>query len=329
MSTPRSPSRRRTHRPIFIVAFTRGGSNILLNLLRSHPDVVAVRGELQQVFRGAGEEPVWTRLAKRLRYLPILLGERRHVLGVGDWSERGPFGRLTAGTLDRVLHDEPLRARSASENRYISESVEYSREQIARARPVVKNVDGLIMLSRHLARVFPDATFVGLVRNGYAVCEGQVRRGVPLEHAARHYALGVQRMEEDARELKRFALLRYEDLIDPASDTLIRLLDHCELADDRLDRIRLETKAVMSATGEHSLEHHSQAASARAGKRSTGTKRLVWYEREAYMHHFVADANTHQIARLTREQIALVRSIAGSEMDRHDYPPPRESIPSR
>ena len=45
-------------RPIFIIGFARGGTNIILNLLRSHPDVCSPRGETDQVFRGKGRFPL-------------------------------------------------------------------------------------------------------------------------------------------------------------------------------------------------------------------------------------------------------------------------------
>ena len=61
-------------KPIFIVAFARGGSNILLNLLRSHPEVCSPRGETHEVFRGKGDDPVAQDLAN-LAFLRAFRGE--------------------------------------------------------------------------------------------------------------------------------------------------------------------------------------------------------------------------------------------------------------
>lgn len=39
-------------KPLFINAFARGGSNILMNLLMSHPGVCVSNGETHKVFKG-------------------------------------------------------------------------------------------------------------------------------------------------------------------------------------------------------------------------------------------------------------------------------------
>ncbi len=95
---------------IFIVSFAYGGSNILLNLLRSHPDVCSPRGEFNEVFKGKRDEPFSTRLAKKLRYFPCVIAEGRDIFGFNDWTPRRPFSPLTQRVVDRILFDEKLRA---------------------------------------------------------------------------------------------------------------------------------------------------------------------------------------------------------------------------
>ena len=55
-----------------MVGFARGGTNLVLNLLRSHPDLASPRGETHEVFRGKASEPARVRRAKRWRYRPIV-----------------------------------------------------------------------------------------------------------------------------------------------------------------------------------------------------------------------------------------------------------------
>jgi hypothetical protein len=65
-----------------------------------------------------------------------------------------------------------------------------------------------------LQAVFPDSWFIAIVRSGYAVAEGVRRReGYPLERCARHWSVANRLMLEDAERLRRFLLIRYEDLI--------------------------------------------------------------------------------------------------------------------
>ena len=65
--------------PIFINSFARGGSSILLNIIRSHPDVCYPQGETHQIFRGRKGESFFLRLYKRFRYLPILVAFKRDI----------------------------------------------------------------------------------------------------------------------------------------------------------------------------------------------------------------------------------------------------------
>src|SRR5687767_8121958 len=102
----------RNRRPIFVVGFARGGTNLVMNLVLSHPHACMPRGELHEVFQGAAGEPLRVRLAKNLRYAPLRLLARRKLLSIADWSERAPLDPLSRLWLDRVLFDEKLRARS-------------------------------------------------------------------------------------------------------------------------------------------------------------------------------------------------------------------------
>ena len=60
--------------PIFIQGFARGGSNIIMNLLLSHPGVCLSNGETDKVFKGAKWDSTWGVAKKRLFYdFPICL----------------------------------------------------------------------------------------------------------------------------------------------------------------------------------------------------------------------------------------------------------------
>ena len=108
----------RNRRPIFLVGLSRAGTNLVLNLLRSHPEVCSPRGETHEVFRGKPTEPRGARAAKRLRALPIRLLQGRDPFHAGDWTPRRPWHPLTCRTVDRVLFGEKLRARDDSQNRW-------------------------------------------------------------------------------------------------------------------------------------------------------------------------------------------------------------------
>ena len=62
--------------PIFLLGIQRGGTNQLLNILRSHPDTCWPQGEFHEVFRWRGLRREGPRavLAKTIRYAPVRVG---------------------------------------------------------------------------------------------------------------------------------------------------------------------------------------------------------------------------------------------------------------
>lgn len=297
----------RNRRPIFLVGFSRGGTNLVLNLLRSHPEVCSPRGETHEVFRGKPSEPQRVRLAKRLRALPIRLLEGREVFDAGDWTPRAPFRPWSRRFMDRALYAEKLRARADSQNRWKAPGEPYTRREIARARLLCKNVDSLILLSRELAVCYPDASFLALVRDGLAVCEGQARRGLDLSEAARRYELGCRTLAEDARGIPRFRVLRYEDLVASPQAFLKELYEAADLDPGRVSKLRLETKAVIDVDGEHRIVL------------GPGEKRLLWYDPADFARHLRTDANANQRARLSAEETERVESICAWSLRHFGY----------
>ena len=156
-------------RPIFIVGFGRGGSNILLNILRSHPDVCSPRGETQQVFYGKSDESFRTRTAKLLRYAQVAIAQRQDVFSIRNLKPRREFCAFSQRTIDRVLFDDKCQALGQTQNLYKSEAVKYTPEEIRHSRLLCKNLNGLAFLTGEFAKMYPDAMFFGLVRNGFAI----------------------------------------------------------------------------------------------------------------------------------------------------------------
>lgn len=77
---------------------------------------------------------------------------------------------------------------------------------------------------RWLQRAFPRSSFIGIVRNGYAVVEGIKRKGgKDVRRGARHWRRVNEVMLDDAPHLQRFLLVRYEDFVHQPHETLERL----------------------------------------------------------------------------------------------------------
>ncbi len=119
--------------------------------------------------------------------------------------------------------------------------------------------------TRWLQQHFPEAYFVGLVRNGYAVAEGIARRvGVSIEDAARQWNACVDIMLGDFEYLQRKTLVRYEDLIAEPDSVVARVLDMLgvdkaiEPLRSREYRIHGQRQAVKERMNERSIKSLSE-----------------------------------------------------------------------
>jgi len=145
-------------KPIFIVGFARGGSSIMLNILRSHPKVCFTCGETQEVFLGKGRRAIFDTFFRRLDYLPIILSEKRNIFSTSDWSKRKLFSDSSSRCIDSILFKDRFRR----EENLKGPSEDYTVEEIGESRLLCKNLNGLIYATRFINEIYPDATFIGL-----------------------------------------------------------------------------------------------------------------------------------------------------------------------
>jgi hypothetical protein len=221
-----------------------------------------------------------------------------------------PWRPATCRDVRRVLLGEPRRARRDGENRWRAPGVEYTRAEIEATRFVCKAPDGLAFLSDELRRTFPGARFVGLVRDGYAVCEGKKRRGQDLDVVAAEYDAVCARMMEDAARLEGYGLVRFEDVLRAPRESLARLCGLVGEDSGRIDMVRLQNKPVLRRDGvyERPVEGPDRA--------------LVWYPMSGFDSHFDTAVDGSQAARLAAEDIALIGRRAGGSLGRLGYAAP-------
>lgn len=295
-------------KPIFIIAFARGGSNILLNLLRSHPQVCSPRGETHEVFKGKGSwEPYQVRLVKALNYLPIRLMQKEDIFSIKHWGKRKIVSKTIQSLIDRLLFYEKMKALDRSQNYYKTEGVRYNRREIKESRLLCKNLDGLIFLTDMFYEMYPDATFIALVRNGFAVCEGHKRRGDDIAEIARNYESGCSKMIQDQKRIPNYHIMRYEDIIEKPLESLNEIYSCAGLDVSLVRKIRLETKPVIRSDGHHGFIH------------GTNRKELVWYDADEFHRHFINDANSNQIERLSEEEKQTIVKFARESLSHFSY----------
>jgi hypothetical protein len=274
-------------RPVFVYGFSRGGTNLLMNLLLSSPDLAMPSGELQYVIGGGAlGSGFWEKLRKRVSYqwpFGLLLGPQYFNRLSFQARQSMPFA--PSHWFDMMLWLEKAIATQPGHNYWFSPGVRSSFRQRIDARLVVKAHDGYVFLHDAFVSLYPDCKAVAIVRNGLALAESLLRRGWSLNFVIDYYTkIGgeIARLAQDGR----LTIMKYESLISNVFDCMNDLDRHLDLNLSNLSFYRMQYKARMGADGNHGLP---------LGVRD---RDLVWYSRSELSSHFVQNANSFQVSRL-------------------------------
>jgi len=182
---------------VFLTGCNNSGTTLLDYLLGEHPEIDLIRGEGHQI-RVNGTRTPYPR--KFIFPSPAVLGAPGHVQVNRVWTE--------ALDVFRDIKTTPWVAKWSLMNSRKTTGGEYT---LVKAPPFMV---AMPWFQKH----FPEATFIVLVRNGYAVAEGNYRRfnehwsGMTIRRTARHWRIAHEVMFEDLKELKNYMVIRYEDM---------------------------------------------------------------------------------------------------------------------
>jgi hypothetical protein len=210
--------------PVFIIGAMGSGSTLLRLIIDSHDNIAVPR------------ETGFMRAYNAHQYIPFKWSGRNWAKRMG-WSRKELDGELRR-FYDRIF------------SRYAEQQ---GKERWGDKTPYhTFHVDDM-------ARVFPDAQFVAIVRHpGGCVASNMNRWGQTIRQAIDHYRRYNREIARVARAYPdRFAVLRYEDLVTQPEPVLRELLDY--LGEDWSDNV---------------LAHHTVQAS-RGGRRKVEGRVLV------------------------------------------------------
>ncbi len=287
--------------PIVVNAFAHGGSNILRNLLQSHPELCVAGGETQDAFKGS---PVFdgplTRRAKRLLFdVPVRLATGQDIFNPRDLTPRPLPMRAVLSFIDSGLFRAKRRARDARTNLYRLPDARYTTAEIENSRLLLKNTDGLVLTTEIFHAMYPDITFVALLRDGLALCEGKVRQRWSAAEFGAAYRQIVSQMLEDSARYERYAIVRFEDLVARPIEVVRRLYRFAGLATGEAVHYRLQAKHVTMPSGERVL---------RGGIRA---RELFWCTADEVQAHLLADVDDSQKRKLCASDRRAFLAAAG------------------
>lgn len=293
--------------PIFILGIQRGGTNQILNILRSHPATLWPQGEFHEVFRPRSLRAEKTRgLAKLRRYAPIWL-TAGDILDP-DTPPRRPG--LLAGARGRAVR-AGLEGSAAANHGSVAAYKAALRQRgffAADAAPpdrmLTKALNYNLAFVPDLLALWPDARFVGVIRDGRAVCEGHIARGTSVAGASAVYAfVGRQLIDLEAAGLP-LRTWRFEDLLADAAGTTAAIYDFCGLDPAATRGVCLQDKERIP----------------KAGGGVAGMKKVsLFYTFEEMGRHMRGDANASALARLPAAALAEITARCGPVLSHFGY----------
>jgi hypothetical protein len=295
--------------PIFVNGFQRGGTNILVNLIASHPEVALLRTETHEVFYGRNSEHFRKWLA-RLSSIPVLLAGGKEYFWPYYQSERKRLPKILMSYIDGLFYVNKI---AASENRrgnsmsYPSPAGKRSVGEVGRARLLAKNVNGVVLTTDLLAEMYPDVTFIALMRDGFALCEGFIRRGWSVERFGEMYERIGQKMIHDAQRRANYHLVRFEDLILDPRTTLEKVYAAAGLDLSQVKMFRLQAKLSMDQDGNRQYTFGVE------------NRQLRWFPAAELGTQFRRDVNDNQRARLTPSQKEKLTTLAQGTLSHFGY----------
>lgn len=274
-------------KPIIINGYSRGGTNILLNILLSHPGTASPSGELHSVFKGGGigYGKIRNKFKQYVYDYPVRLmcGD---VFNRFSYHDRGSIPEMAMKYIDFVLWIEKQFASHESHNKWKDKNNLYTRKERRDARLVVKAHSGLIFLNHIFRKMYDDARFVAVVRNGYAVCEGLMRRGRTIEEAVELYNAVGNEIARNAVE-GDYLIVKFEDIITNYLEGIERIYQHCHLQTEECIHFRFQHKPLAAKGTKKAVLYGDY------------DRQLVWLARHEIKNFFKLDVNTNQIERLS------------------------------
>ncbi len=290
---------------IFLLGMQRGGTNQLLNALRSHPDTTWPDGEFHEVLR--------PRHPRSLRDVRMLMDYLPLALRKGDiLSPRKvpvPLTQAEAKRISRSL-ERAIRQNTAEVRRYKAALAESGLAPLPngnKGRLVVKLMNYNIGLAEHLQQAFPGLSCVGIMRDPFGICESMMARGDSLEKVLKLYTYvgeNLLRLEADGFPI---TVIRLEDLIADFRSAITDVYARLNLDMSQVTGICLQSK-------ERILDDNGEIL---------GTKKVDHFHSfETVNSHMRGDVNAKALEKLTDTQIATIAARCAPIMDRFGYQAP-------
>jgi hypothetical protein len=271
---------------ILVSGFSRGGTNILWNVLQSHPKICSARYETNGLFNSNN---VTLKYLFKFNRIPNF--EKINVLKLA---------------IDYKLYNLKMTNHHHRHNKFAEPGIIYTKKQVSNSAICFKSVDNDINYTKDLRKIYPNLYFIALTRNGYALIDGHKRRGSTVQEVAKLYQNIADKMQEQSEKLHHFKLVRFENIINDtfsASDELFKFLK-TEPYD--LKHIRLKSKKIVGKDG----LYHSKFGS---------ENEKYWFNKKTIKTAIDNTINDRQMSSLSSSDIKTFNKYAKSALNYFGY----------
>ena len=265
---------------IFLSGYARGGTNIVWNLLQSHPDITTPIDEIGQLRR------------RSLKLRLALAGAKRSLF----------FRHM----VDRKLKSYQLNTLVDPDNQFKAAGARYTENEVASSRLCLKGVTDDVLLADSLLAVYPSLYFIALVRNGYALADGYLRGGKTIEEAADIYGRVYSQIKRCEKQIPNFMMIKFEDVLEDPFCVSQKLFEFVGAEPTKLDHLRLKSKRVIQNTGE---------VAPAFGERG----RKYWFDRDSISQILDPSITSTQISRLSDGMKQEFAARASAAMEYYGY----------
>lgn len=276
---------------ILITGMSRGGTNIVWNIVQSHPQVISTERELTAAILDANR-------LKMRNFLALSLSNPLFRLP--------PFKSLIAAWLDKLFFERKLRALNDVYSRQKYEGIIYEAEEVENAVLCLKAPNRDMYLADLLQAIYPEVYVINVIRNGYAICDSWKRRGVSVERSGYlydHYTRSMLAME---KRLPNVKLWKFEDVLADPFGKAEEFFAFAKLDPLTIPKLRVKAKAIVNESGEVKSPHG-------------GVGGKNWYDRETIKQVIVPHQSTLQAGRLSLEDRQTFERYAASIMRELGY----------
>lgn len=285
-----------------IAGMSRGGTNLLWNVVQSHPAVIDSYFELNEIF---GRKTAIGFADKVKVELEALCGIRQAAVRQLIVERLAHFARKSfdEDTFNREKRPG-VRYQSGEFPSLTVCTKLVSSWETDPLRKVLRRNDALKYLPL-LERTFGEVRTVFLVRNGLAVAEGWRRRGAPIIDAAHWYRRYVLRYEAYvAQHPGKAMIVRFEDLLADPFEVAGRVYRALDLDGPPPETLRIAIKPTIRANRDVV---------------NTTQKTKLWVTRQNWREHIDATINDAQIAAMSAGDCERFVEINRDLMARYGY----------